>query len=388
MAQVTRALRSVVARVGPYRGPLPGRVAPVPCRVATRTRMLARLVAASRPAVSQPPRSRHRELCHDITPTARALRVVWQHARCRVVRCIATQKVTPSNDTVFVSRVTKARSQAVRVVGRIVSLLGHVVVVSCLAMRALVRPMSQYSLLYRDSKQKMGSSPASLPCTCLFFFTLFFLFQLLEDHKKKKNIYIYIYFFFFHFPVEQNKIIKIYFIYFFSRFTHCKTSEKTFLLNTFIYYYYYFPMCYSLRTQITQHTQQFMLYMSHPDSWSDPIGGSEPTSGCETIYWDSLPNFFFSKPNLYLWVMGPHLITESKYHIHIKRTTTGVVSIKIYTHLPSPIYKYKIVLLHLQIRARNLHVVNLYKSVGLTRMFTTGCFQISSPVPTRIKNPC
>ena len=49
---------------------------------------------------------------------------------------------------------------------------------------------------------------------------------------------------------------------------------------------------------------------------------------------------------------GPHLTTESKYHI--KRTTTGVVSIKIYTHLPSPIYKYKTELLHLQIRARNL----------------------------------
>ena len=120
-------------------------------------------------------------------------------------------------------------------------------------------------------------------------------------------------------------------------------------------------------------------------SRSDPIGGFEPSSGCETIYWDSLPFFFFSKPNLYLWVMGPHLITESKYHIHIKRTTTGVVSIKIYTHLPRPIYKYKTVFLHLQIRAWNLHVVNPYKSVGPA---VCGCFQMSSPVPTRIKNPC
>ena len=33
--------------------------------------------------------------------------------------------------------------------------------------------------------------------------------------------------------------------------------------------------------------------MSHPDSWFDPICGSEPSSGCETIYWDSLPFFFF-----------------------------------------------------------------------------------------------
>ena len=33
--------------------------------------------------------------------------------------------------------------------------------------------------------------------------------------------------------------------------------------------------------------------MSHPNSRSDPIGGSEPGSGRETIYWDSLPDFFF-----------------------------------------------------------------------------------------------
>ena len=38
------------------------------------------------------------------------------------------------------------------------------------------------------------------------------------------------------------------------------------------------------------------------DSWSDPIGGSEPVSGCETIYWDSLLIFFFPELNLYLWV--------------------------------------------------------------------------------------
>ena len=35
------------------------------------------------------------------------------------------------------------------------------------------------------------------------------------------------------------------------------------------------------------------IYMSRPDSRSDPIGGSEPSSGCETVYWDSLPDFFF-----------------------------------------------------------------------------------------------
>ena len=35
------------------------------------------------------------------------------------------------------------------------------------------------------------------------------------------------------------------------------------------------------------------IYLSHPDSRSDPIGGSELSSGCETIYWDPLPDFFF-----------------------------------------------------------------------------------------------
>ena len=33
------------------------------------------------------------------------------------------------------------------------------------------------------------------------------------------------------------------------------------------------------------------LMMSRPRSWSDPIGESEPVSGCETIYWDFV--FFF-----------------------------------------------------------------------------------------------
>ena len=33
--------------------------------------------------------------------------------------------------------------------------------------------------------------------------------------------------------------------------------------------------------------------VSHSDSRSDPIGESKPSSGCETVYWDSLPDFFF-----------------------------------------------------------------------------------------------
>ena len=46
--------------------------------------------------------------------------------------------------------------------------------------------------------------------------------------------------------------------------------------------------------------------LSRPRSRFDPIGESEPFSGCETIYWDSLfffifLFFYFFKLNLYLW---------------------------------------------------------------------------------------
>ena len=39
-------------------------------------------------------------------------------------------------------------------------------------------------------------------------------------------------------------------------------------------------------------------FLSHPNSRSDSIGRSEPSSGCETLYWDSLPDFFFFKAEL------------------------------------------------------------------------------------------
>ena len=122
--------------------------------------------------------------------------------------------------------------------------------------------------------------------------------------------------------------------------------------------------------------------MSRPVSRSDPIGRSKPSSGCETIYWDSLPDFFFLKPNWYLWVWPTsYNIIKISYQKNYHRS--GVH--QIYTHLSSLIYLYKTELLHLQIRARNLHVVNPYKCVGPA---VCGCLLMSSPVPTRIKNPC
>ena len=55
--------------------------------------------------------------------------------------------------------------------------------------------------------------------------------------------------------------------------------------------------------------------------------------GRETQDWDSLPDFFFFlKANWHLWVW-PTSYNNSKYYIQVKRTTTGVVSIKIYTHI-------------------------------------------------------
>ena len=62
-----------------------------------------------------------------------------------------------------------------------------------------------------------------------------------------------------------------------------------------------------------------------PDSRSDLNGGSEPSSGCETIYWDSLPVFFLRAE---LVPVGIQTISVTTKIIYIyKRTTTGVVSI-------------------------------------------------------------
>ena len=79
--------------------------------------------------------------------------------------------------------------------------------------------------------------------------------------------------------------------------------------------------------------------MSHPDSRFDPIGESEPSSRSETIYWDSLPVFFLRAELVLVGIQTIPVITKIIY-IH-KRTTTGAVSIKIYTHILSLIFFYK-----------------------------------------------
>ena len=75
---------------------------------------------------------------------------------------------------------------------------------------------------------------------------------------------------------------------------------------------------------------QFLFqHLSHPDSRSNPIGGSEPSSGYETINWDSLPFFFFFlELNLYLWVWPKSYnrikisyTTYTESHLHIQNCT-------------------------------------------------------------------
>ena len=66
--------------------------------------------------------------------------------------------------------------------------------------------------------------------------------------------------------------------------------------------------------------------MSHPDSWSDPNGGSESGSGRETIYWDSLLTF--------LDIGGPKSCNRIKilYTKLQNKTTTVVVFTLSYTY--------------------------------------------------------
>ena len=84
-----------------------------------------------------------------------------------------------------------------------------------------------------------------------------------------------------------------------------------------------------------------LIFMSHPDPRSDPNGGSEPSPGRETIYWDSLICSLseLTLVPIFLFIYTISVITKNHLHIY-KRTTIGVVSIKIYTHILSPIYLY------------------------------------------------
>ena len=84
-----------------------------------------------------------------------------------------------------------------------------------------------------------------------------------------------------------------------------------------------------------------MIYVT-PHSRFDPNDGSEPSPGRETIYWDSLICSLseMTLVPVFLFIYTISVITKTHLHIY-KKTTTGVVFIKIYTHILSPIYLYK-----------------------------------------------
>ena len=126
--------------------------------------------------------------------------------------------------------------------------------------------------------------------------------------------------------------------------------------------------------------------LSRPESRPDPIGGSEPVfetrdSGLGLL---TYLFFFFFKVIWHLWVWPTLIIIQNIIYECKELPPEWRPTNSIHIYL-SPIYKYKTILSHLQVRARNLHVVNPYKCVGPA---VCGCLLMSSPVPTRIKNPC
>ena len=60
--------------------------------------------------------------------------------------------------------------------------------------------------------------------------------------------------------------------------------------------------------------------MAHPDSRSDPIGGSEPGLGRETIYWESLPVSFYNRIKIsdttYTKELPPEWCPSKSIHIY------------------------------------------------------------------------
>ena len=235
-SQVALALRHVMASVGPYRSPLPGRVTSVPYRVAAHTRALAHRVAAFGLVVSQP--SHHdieNSVAIQLLPRAfrsccALCRSVHAAVSLAVSRAVSRRKIRPQpRYDICIVTPPPARPHAraycrtpLRAAGRVVA---HVcrVLGSCRRASWPCRghPTARLSALCHDTMHYIGTKAGKWaiahPATSYtFFFTSFFfhLFHLLEDHQ----IYIYIYIYInFHFPVEQNKFII--FLFFFSSFT-------------------------------------------------------------------------------------------------------------------------------------------------------------------------
>ena len=110
--------------------------------------------------------------------------------------------------------------------------------------------------------------------------------------------------------------------------SNCGHSDPGFVLdcenNHTIFYRKYYV------TQINYHNYTVRIvtprFLSRPD-WRIRTEFGVRDSGLGL-----LTCFFFLKPTGTCGY-GPHTYNNSKYYIQVKRTTTGVVSIKIYTHI-------------------------------------------------------
>ena len=124
-----------------------------------------------------------------------------------------------------------------------------------------------------------------------------------------------------------------------------------------------------LRSRCSKPEPVVWAILSRPESRSDPIGGSEPVSGTRDSGLGLFTCFFFVffKPNWYLWVWPTLIIIQNI--IYINRV---------------PFSKTK------------LYFSNYKSERGPTCSepfqvcwpAVCGCLLMSSPVPTRIKNPC
>ena len=109
--------------------------------------------------------------------------------------------------------------------------------------------------------------------------------------------------------------------------------------------------------------------------------------GRETQDWDSLPDiffFFFLKPYWYLWVWPTSynrikILNTNQKNYH-RSGVPQIYTLITESHLLIQNYTFPFTN-----QSTDLHVVNPFKCVGLA---ICGSLQMSSPVPTRMKNPC
>ena len=119
-------------------------------------------------------------------------------------------------------------------------------------------------------------------------------------------------------------------------------------------------------------------HLSCPDSRSDPIGGSEPSSGCKTISWDSLlTSSGIGEPK------SCNIIKISYTKLQNKTTTVVVFTVS-YTYSSESHLHIQNYTLHLHDQSTEPIVMNTYSCVGPAE-----CGRSLSPssVPPRIEKP-